>query len=807
MFVIKRDGTKVPIRYDSITDRNAILARQYNLNIDVTHLSQLVINGLKSGMTTSEIDDLSAETAFYQSCYEPDYDTLATRIAISNLHKSTSASFFDTMVLLHGQVNSETGKPVQIISDTFLTYVTRHKDAIEAMIDYERDNNYNYFGLKTLKKLYLLKDGKRIAERPQHMLMRVSIAIHLDCNDDNSINDVRETYDALSTHLFTHASPTLFNAGNARGNLSSCFLLDMSDDLEHIFETNKRCALISKMGGGIGINISKIRSRGSVIHSSNGRSDGIVPMTQCFNATARYSNQSGRRSGSFALYIEPSHPDIFDFLALRLPTPPDEKRARDMFLAMWMPDLFMQRLERNEMWSLFCPSVVPQLSETYGDAYNEIYLKAEEQKLYSRQVPAVDIWKAVCQSQQETGLPYILYKDSINRKSNQSNIGLIRSSNLCAEIVEYTDPQSVAVCNLASIALQKFVHIDKDGTCTYDFEHLGEIVKMAVYNLNKVIDKTSYPIVEAVKNNLDYRPIGLGVQGLADTFALFKTYWGSPLSKTLNRVIAEVMYYYALEASHTLAMRDGAYHGFEGSPISQGKLQYHLWGVEPITAGGSVEEINGVKIPRLDWDGLLLKCKQGVRNSLLIALMPTASSSQILGSTECFEPITSNIYTRSTNSGEFIIVNKHLYSDLKELGMWNRQMVNRIIAANGSIQSIDEIPDDIKCRYKTVWEISQKIIIDLAADRGAFVDQTQSMNLFVARPTYATLSSMHMYGWKAGLKTGSYYIRSKPARDAVKFTISSATSTSASTVSTTASSTTTSKFVCMGEEGCVSCSS
>ncbi len=785
MYVIKRDGSKVPVRYDSITDRNVEYGK--DLNVDVAHLSQLVINSLKSGMSTSDIDILSSETAFYQSCYEPDYDILATRIAISNLHKSTSSSFVETVKKLQRQVNKHTGRLIITLSDEFVTYVEKHADKIEEAIDYSRDYKYNFFGLKTLQKLYLLKLDEKIIERPQHMLMRVAIAIHMDLLNDSSIDAVIDTYEALSKHQFTHASPTLFNAGNPTGNLSSCFLLDMSDDLGHIFETNKRCALISKLGGGIGINVSKIRCKGSIIHSSNGKSDGLVPMIKCFNSTANYSNQSGRRAGSFAMYLEPSHPDVMEFLALRLPTPPEELRARDIFLAMWIPDLFMERVESNGMWSLFCPNKVPQLNETYGEEYRKVYLDAEEQKLYNKQIPAQDIWKAILQSQQETGLPYISYKDHINRKSMQKNLGIVRSSNLCNEIVEVTTPDSVAVCNLASVALHKFVVFDENNAPSYDYAGLGKIVKMIVRNLNKVVDKTHYPVKEAKGNNLDYRPIGLGVQGLADTFALFKCAWGSETSKTLNRSIFETIYYHALEASHELAMRDGSYTGFEGSPISNGQFHFDLWNVSPSAMW--------------DWEVLREKCKQGVRNSLLVALMPTASSSQILGSNEAMEAFTSNIYTRSTNSGEFIVVNKHLYRDLKEMGLWNRQIVDAMIRDNGSVQEIESIPQEIKDRYKTVWEISQKIIIDMAADRAPFVDQTQSMNIFIARPSHAALSSMHFYGWKKGLKTGSYYIRSKPARDAVKFTLGSSTSTSISTQPPK------SKFVCVGEEGCLSCSS
>jgi ribonucleoside-diphosphate reductase alpha subunit len=793
MFVVKRDGTKVPMRYDSITDRNVEHGK--DLSVDVAYLSQLVISGLKSGMTTSQIDDLSSETAAYLSCYNPDYDTLATRIAVSNLHKSTKSNFADVVADCYNAVNPKSGKKTTILSSEFYTFVQSFKSELQSMIDFSRDWYYTYFGFQTMKKLYLLKLNGKIVERPQHMWLRVSVAIHMEPNPSPAVfAKIKATYDAMSNHLFTHASPTLFNAGSPIGNLSSCFLLHMDDDINHIFTTNHRCAKISKLGGGIGIDISKVRAKGSTIHSTNGTSDGIVPMVQVFNATARYINQSGRRSGSIAMYLEPSHPDILEFLALRLPSPPDELRARDIFLALWVSDLFMKRVKNNETWSLFCPSVVPQLNDVYGEEYEKVYLEAEQKGLYSKQIPAQDILKAICQSQQETGLPYILYKDSINRKSNQKNIGLIRSSNLCAEIVEYTSPESVAVCNLSSIALHKFVNSDR----TINFDGLGKVVEIAVTNLNKVIDRTYYPVDEGKTNNLDFRPIGLGVQGLADVFALCKTSWGSEFATKLNRVLFEVIYFYACNCSADLAAEQGSYSSFQGSPVSEGKLQYHLWDTTPLT-----ENPTDSWMPKLDWQGLIEKCKKGMRNSLLIALMPTASSSQILGSNECFEPFTSNIYTRSTNSGEFIVVNKYLYRDLKELGLWDKSLVDQIIANNGSVQAIISIPEEIRERYKTVWEISQKIIIDYAADRAPFVDQTQSMNLFLERPTHAKCSSMMMYGWEKGLKTGSYYIRSKPATNAVKFTIQDKAQTQPEP---TDKSDKKRKFVCVGEEGCLSCS-
>jgi ribonucleoside-diphosphate reductase alpha chain len=752
MFVIKRNGNRVPIRYDSITDRNKLLS--YGLNVNPDYLSKLVIQSLKNDMTTFEIDELSAETAAYMSTYDPDYDILASRITVSNHHKSTPSSFYDAMKILFEYTNPKTGKQSNVISKRFMNFVEENKNELEFMIDYSRDYNYSYFGFKTLQKLYIKKNNNKYVERPQHMIMRVSITIHaINTRDDihNILYNIKETYDTMSNGLFTHASPTLFNAGSENGSLASCFLLHMADSMEHIYETNKRCALISKHGGGIGIDISSVRAKGSPIHSTNGQSDGILPMCQVLNATSRYSNQSGLRKGSFAVYLQPWHSDIFEFLGLRLNNPPEELRARDLFLAMWIPDIFMRRVENDEEWSLFCPSTVPLLTETYGEEFEKIYLEAEQKNIYTKQVKARDVWKAILQSQIETGLPYIAYKDSVNKKSNQKNIGIIRSLNLCMEIAEFTDDDSVAVCNLASIALPKFIQ-DND----FNFEELGRVVRIITRNLNKVIDNTFYPVKEAKSNNLLYRPIGIGVQGLADVFAILKYSWNSNEAKLLNRKIFETIYYYALDESANLGQYN-SYHNFYGSPVSQGILQYHMWETEPTTL--------------YDWKGLIEKCKKGVRNSLLVAPMPTASTSQLLGWNEAFEPFTSNIYSRSTLAGDFMMVNKHLYKDLKEINLWNKDIVNKIIENNGSVQSIDEIPSNIKELYKTVWEISQKIIIDMAADRGAFIDQSQSMNIFIDHPTQAKLSSMHLYGWKKGLKTGSYYIRSKPARNAVKFTI------------------------------------
>jgi ribonucleoside-diphosphate reductase alpha subunit len=1000
MFVINRKGQKESMRYDNITDRNVELSR--DLDIDVAYLSKLVIQGLKNGIKTSEIDELSSETAANMSTYNPEYDTLASRIVVSNLHKNTKVSFIETMRDLFNY-KSDDGRPFGIISQPMIEFMEEHKDIIENTIDYKRDFNFSYFGFKTLVKSYLNKINNKVVERPQHMLMRVAIGIHGPIGEyKGDINKVIDTYNEISQGKFTHASPTLFNACAERSQLSSCFLLHMEDDLEHIYETNKRCALISKYAGGIGIDISKVRAKGSKIHSTNGRSDGIVPMVQVFNSTARYCNQcfvpatdiylkntikkicevkegdfvitkdgsykrvnevfvserneeilritnnnsiepiectkqhelyvlkrghyapefmsasevevgdfmvyissmedtsrienveqyysygklvrnnldsnfkldnlslfdtktkiirfvtglitnvndkgdfqiehpsfdlkkqiryllikinvlstyhkdmllipsnwlnfknspytyseiihiqkfnyegkvydlnieqnhnymtsnglvhnSGRRKGSIAMYLQPWHPDIFDFLSLRYNNPPEELRARDIFLALWTPDIFMKRVEADDVWSLFCPSVVPKLADTYGEEFDKIYIEAEKQKLYFKQVKAREVWEAVLRAQEETGLPYMLFKDNVNNKSNQKNIGIIRSSNLCCEIVEYTDKNSVAVCNLASIALPKYVYYDKDNTPKFNFKDLGRITEMITENLNLIIDKNFYPVKEAETNNLNYRPIGIGVQGLADVFAMFKYPWESAEAKKLNRLIFEVIYYHAVKKSHELSVLHGSYNAFEGSPISQGILQHDMWNQTPL----SVNENEDVY---LDWETLKKDVKKGVRNSLLVAPMPTASTAQILGNNEAFEPFTSNIYSRSVLAGDFIVVNKHLYKDLKELNLWDKELVDKIIKNNGSVQTIEEIPENIRKVYKTVWEIPQRVLIDMAADRGAFIDQSQSLNIFIDRPTHSKLTSMHFYSWKKGLKTGSYYIRSKPAVEAVKFTI------------------------------------
>ncbi len=968
MYVITRDGTKTPIRYDKITDRNVEFAS--DLNVDIAKLSKAVIAGLKDGMHTYEIDNLSAETAFYMSTYEPEFDKLAVRIAVSNLHKSTNSSFSETVRLLKEAVNSKTNQSLNIISESFYNFVQRNKEKLDLSIVATRDFKFSYFGFKTLQRSYLLKIEDKIMERPQYMWMRVAVAIHMPVSEQpteeenkEAVEKVLQSYDLMSQFYFTHATPTLFNSGSIYPQMSSCFLLTMNDDIRHIYTTNYRSAMISKYAGGIGIDISRIRSKGSIIHSTNGKSNGIVPMIKVFNSTALFINQAGKRKGSIAMYLEPWHADVLDFLQLRFNLPPEDIRARDIFLGMWINDLFMKRVEKDEMWSLFCPNAVPLLTETYSTEFEKVYLKAESEGKYVKQIKAQEVWKAILNSQSETGLPYMCYKDSVNTKSNQKNIGLVRSSNLCVsgdtkiltsggnlpistlvnkkvevwngfewsstevkqtstsskllkikssngrelkctgyhkfpiyidstdiqnlskgssfveaqhlkvgdrildcelpgfsfdenifisksipsdpsdtfnfklknitiesidtvvepeptycfnepkrhlgifngiltgnctEIMEVTEDDSVSVCNLSSISLPSFVDIYSH---KFDYVKLGEVVETITENLNKVIDKNFYPLEEAKCNNLDYRPIGIGIQGLADTFALLNYSWGDESSKRLNRLISEVIYYHALKRSCELSKKDGPYSRFEGSPASEGILQYHMWNSNPLTSQPNSEI-------QLNWDQLIQDIKQyGLRNSLLIAPMPTASTAQILGNNESFEPFTTNIFSRSTLAGDFTIVNKHLYSDLKKLGLWSPQLVDQILAADGSIQHISQIPEYIRNKYKTVWELSQKIMIDYAADRAPFIDQSQSLNIYIDYPTHAKLTSMHFYGWKKGLKTGSYYIHSKPARSAVKFTVSNEAIKAANSTTLNSNVIQKKKFVCVGEEGCLSCGS
>ena len=677
---------------------------------------------------------------------------LVPRIAVSNLHKETHKKFSDSIATLYNMKQSMTGKAIPMIDEKYYNIVMKHKDKLDAAILYDRDFQYQYFGFKTLERSYLLKKDGKVVERPQQMLMRVAVGIH-----GEDIDAAIETYDLLSQKLFTHASPTLFNAATPRPQLSSCFLLTMaSDSIEGIYDTLKQCALISKSAGGIGLNVHCIRSTGSYIAGTNGNSNGLVPMLRVFNNTARYVDQGGnKRPGAFAIYLEPWHADIFDFLDLRKNHGKEESRARDLFYALWIPDLFMKRVKADADWSLMCPDECPGLHEVWGDEFEALYEKYEKEGRARKTVKAQKLWYHVIESQIETGTPYMLYKDACNRKSNQQNLGTIKCSNLCTEIVEYSAPDEVAVCNLASIAVNMFV---KPQDKTFDFDKLKMVAKVVTKNLNKIIDVNYYPVPEARNSNMRHRPVGIGIQGLADAYILMRYPFESEEAALLNKQIFETIYYGALEASCELAERDGPYSTYQGSPVSKGVLQYDMWGVTPTSLH--------------DWSALKARiAKHGVRNSLLMAPMPTASTAQILGNNESVEAYTSNIYTRRVLSGEFQVVNQHLLKDLVELGVWNDDIKNDIISANGSIQHIPNIPDKIKKLYKTVWEISQKNVIKQAADRGAFIDQSQSLNIHIAEPNFGKMSSMHFFGWESGLKTGMYYLRTKPAAQAIQFTV------------------------------------
>lgn len=751
MFVIKRDGKKESVKFDKITARIQKLC--YGLSpehVQPILVAQKVIEGVYDGVTTTELDNLAAETAASLTTRHPDFALLASRIAISNLHKNTKKSFSETMKDLYEYIDPKTGKKAPLISDEVMAVINTHADLLDSTIIYDRDFGYDYFGFKTLEKSYLLKLNGKVVERPQHMLMRVSVGIH-----QNNIDAAIETYNLMSERWFTHATPTLFNSGTPKPQLSSCFLLQMqSDSIEGIYNTLKQTAQISQSAGGIGLSIHHIRATGSYIRGTNGTSNGIVPMLRVFNDTARYVDQGGgKRKGSFAVYLEPWHADVFEFLELKKNHGKEELRARDLFYAMWVPDLFMKRVKEEGEWSLFCPNEAPGLADCHGMQFELLYTKYEEEGRARRTIPARELWTAILESQIETGTPYMLYKDAANEKSNQKNLGTIKSSNLCTEIIEYTAPDEVAVCNLASIALPRFVINGQ-----FDHQKLFEITYVATKNLNRIIDVNYYPIEEAKNSNMRHRPIGLGVQGLADTFILMRYPFESEEARRLNREIFETIYYAAMTASKDLAKIEGPYSTFAGSPVSQGVFQFDMWGVKPTD--------------RWEWDVLREEVKKhGVRNSLLLAPMPTASTSQILGNNECFEPYTTNIYSRRVLSGEFIVVNKHLLMDLVRLGLWNNDMKNKIIAANGSVQNIPEVPAEIKELYKTVWEIKQRTIIDMAAERGAYICQSQSLNLFIAEPNFAKLTSMHFYAWEKGLKTGMYYLRTKPAATAIKFTV------------------------------------
>ena len=753
MFVVKRDGHKEPIMFDKITARVKKLCYGLNGLVDPVRVSMRVIEGLYDGVSTSELDNLASEISATMTTTHPDYAQLAARISVSNLHKNTKKSFSDTMKDLYEYVNPRTGKKAPLLSKEVYETIKKNSERLDSSIIYNRDYGYDFFGFKTLEKSYLLKLSGKIGERPQHMLMRVSVGIHLD-----DIDSVIETYDLMSKRFFTHATPTLFNAGTPKPQMSSCFLLTMKDDsIEGIYDTLKQTAKISQSAGGIGLSIHNVRATGSYIAGTNGTSNGIVPMLRVFNDTARYVDQGGgKRKGSFAIYVEPWHPDIFDFLDLKKNHGKEEMRARDLFYAMWVPDLFMKRVEEDTTWTLMCPNECPGLYDTHGEEFDKLYLKYEKEKKGRKTINARELWEKILESQIETGTPYMLYKDSANRKSNQKNLGTIRSSNLCTEILEYTSADEVAVCNLASIALPVFV---KNGK--FDHQSLFNVTKTVTKNLNRVIDRNFYPVIEAKNSNMRHRPIGLGVQGLADAFIKLRLPFTCQEAQDLNQEIFETLYFAAVTASMEESKKDGPYKTYKGSPISKGEFQHNLWGIKD-------EDLSG----RWDWSKLRDEVKKhGVRNSLLVAPMPTASTSQILGNNECFEPYTSNIYTRRVLSGEFIVVNKHLLEDLVELGIWNEEVKEALMRANGSIQNIDGIPDDIKELYKTVWEMSMKEIIDMSRHRGYFIDQSQSLNLFMEGATMAKLTSMHFYAWKSGLKTGMYYLRTKSAVDAIKFTL------------------------------------
>ena len=753
MFVLKRDGRQEAVKFDKITARIQKLCYGLDALVDPTTVAMKVIEGIYENVTTFELDNLAAEVSASLTVKHPDYAQLAARIAVSNLHKKTKKSFSETMTDLYEYVNPITSQQAPLLADDVYEIIQEHKEVLDSTIIYDRDFGYDYFGFKTLERSYLLRLDGQIAERPQHMLMRVSIGIHKD-----DIDAAIETYEMMSKKYFTHATPTLFNAGTPKPQMSSCFLLTMKDDsIDGIYDTLKQCSKISQSAGGIGLSIHNIRAKGSYIRGTNGTSNGIVPMLRVFNDTARYVDQGGgRRKGSFAIYLEPWHADVFDFLDLRKNHGKEEMRARDLFYAMWTPDLFMERVEANGEWTLMCPNECPGLADTYGDKFRALYEKYEAEGKGRKTIKARELWEKIVESQIETGTPYMLYKDACNEKSNQKNLGTIRSSNLCTEIIEYTAPDEVAVCNLASIALPMFVENGK-----FDHDKLYDVTYKVTKNLNVVIDRNYYPVPEARNSNMRHRPVGLGVQGLADAFILLRLPFTSLEAKQLNKDIFETIYFASLKASKDLAKIDGAYETFEGSPISQGQFQFDLWGVE-------AKELSG----RWDWDELREEIKEsGVRNSLLLAPMPTASTSQILGNNECFEPYTSNIYTRRVLSGEFIIVNKHLLKDLVKLGLWNDDLKNEILRTNGSIQDIEIIPQNIKDLYKTVWELSMRDIIDMAGERGMFIDQSQSLNLFVENANLGKLTSMHFYAWKQGLKTGMYYLRTKSAVDAIKFTV------------------------------------
>jgi len=739
MRVTKRSGRVEDVKFDNVTNRISKLTEGLSETVDVTKIAQQVFSSIYDGIKTPEIDTLSAEICIGMITSDPDYEILATRITASNIQKRAANNFHIAMRKLH---------KAGIVTHEVLEVSSKVKDDIKP----ERDFEFGYFGLKTLEKGYLQKIDGEIIETPQYLYMRVAIGIH-----GHDIDHVLETYEALSKGLFIHATPTLFNAGTPRPQMSSCFLIaNKEDSIDGIYDTVKECARISKWAGGIGLHVHDVRANKSHIRGTNGTSDGIIPMLRVYNSTARYVNQAGRRKGSIAVYLEPWHADILDFLEIRLNQGDEEARCRDLFSAMWIPDLFMKRVESDGNWSLFCPDQAKGLSDVYGKEFEDLYEKYESEGIATKVVPASEIWKAIIKSQSETGTPYMLYKDACNEKSNHKHIGTIKSSNLCTEILEFTDKDETAVCNLASIALPKYVDVEKK---EFNHEELHRVTKMVTRNLNKVIDKNFYPTENGKRSNMRHRPIGIGVQGLADVFIMLRMTFGSEESRKLNIDIFETIYHASLESSCELAEMYGPYESFKGSPFSKGILQFDMWDRDPKFSG------------RYDWNAMRELVKKGTMNSLLLAPMPTASTSQILGNNECFEPYTTNIYLRRTLAGEFVVVNKHLVNDLKERGLWSKEMKDLMVKANGSVQNIIDIPDDLKELYKTVWEMSQKTIIDMAADRGVYIDQSQSMNLFVESPTVSKLSSMHMYAWKTGLKTGMYYLRSKAKSRPIQFSL------------------------------------
>jgi len=754
MYVIKRDGRKEPIKFDKITAR--IIKMCYGLDplVSPESVAMKVIEGIYDGVTTTDLDDLAAEVSAAKTIDHPDYALLASRIAISNLHKETKKTFSEVMEDMYSYKDPKTGENASLLATDVYNIIMENRDILDSSIIYDRDFKYDYFGFKTLTRSYLMKLNGEIVERPQQMLMRVSVGIH-----KNDIQSAIKTYNMMSEGWFTHATPTLFNAGTPKPQMSSCFLLTMKEDsIAGIYDTLKNCAQISQSAGGIGLSIHDVRAKGSYIKGTNGESNGIVPMLRVFNDTARYVDQGGgKRKGSFAIYIEPWHADVFDFLDLKKNHGKEESRARDLFYALWIPDLFMKRVKENGEWTLMCPHECPGLSDTHSAEFEALYTKYETEGKGRKTIKAQDLWFKILESQIETGTPYMLYKDAANSKSNQQNLGTIKSSNLCTEIIEYTAPDEIAVCNLASIALPKFV--TEEGT--FDHDKLFEVSYQAALNLNKVIDENYYPVEEARNSNIRHRPIGLGVQGLADAYILLRYPFESEEARKLNREIFETIYYAAMTASKDLAKIDGPYESFAGSPVSKGIFQFDMWNTTPSS--------------RWEWDVLKEEVKEyGVRNSLLLAPMPTASTAQILGNNECFEPYTSNVYTRRVLSGEFIIVNKHLLKDLVKEGLWTKEMRQTIMSTSGSIQNISNIPQHLKDLYKTAWEISQKAIIDQASDRGAYICQSQSLNIFMENANFGKLTSMHFYGWEKGLKTGMYYLRTKAATDAIKFTVDKA---------------------------------